>query len=68
MTIYELADEYDKQYAVLNAHIEGLSPLLSIYSGESLLSLRKKIKTYYDMATECRHTAKMLREYYEEDE
>lgn len=68
MTIYELADEYDKQYAVLNAHIQGLSLLLSIYTGENLLGLRKKIKTYYDMACDCRRTAEMLRNYYEEED
>lgn len=68
MTIFELADEYDKQYSVLNAHIKGLSPLLTVYSGENLLSLRRKIKTYYDMACDCRRTAEMLRNYYEEED
>lgn len=67
MTIEELADEYEKQYEILNDKINALKPLLAIYRGEDLLQLRKRIKIYYDMATECKRTSTLLRGYYEED-
>lgn len=67
MTIEELADEYEKQYENLNDKINALKPLLTIYRGEDLLQLRKRIKIYYDMATECKCTSTLLRGYYEED-
>lgn len=67
MTIEELADEYEKQYEILNDKINALKPLLTIYRGEDLLQLRKRIKIYYDMATECKRTSTLLRGYYEED-
>ena len=54
MNIDELAYEYDKQYKVLCAKVDGLKPLLSVYRGEDLVRLRRKIKIYYDMACECR--------------
>lgn len=67
MTINELAREYEQQYNVLSARLDAMKPLLSIYRGEDLVSLRKKIKIYYDMACECRNTASLLFGYYEED-
>lgn len=67
MTICELASEYQRQYTILCNHIDGLRPLLCIYQGQDLLNLQRKIKTYYDMAGECRNTAAMLGTYYEED-
>lgn len=67
MTIYELAKEYEMQYQTLCSKIEGLRPLLSVYQGQDLLNLRRRIKTYYDMAADCRHTGDMLLHYYEED-
>lgn len=67
MKITQLADEYENQYNVLNAKIEGLRPLLYVYTGEDLLILRRKIKTYYDMASQCKMISSMLSNYYEED-
>ena len=51
MDITQLAEEYENQYRVLNAKIQGLRPLLCVYRGEDLVLLRKKIKIYYDMAS-----------------
>lgn len=67
MTINELAREYEQQYNVLSARLDAMKPLLSIYRGEDLVSLRRKIKIYYDMACECKNTASLLFGYYEED-
>lgn len=67
MNLEELAQQYYHQYEVLNAHIEGLKPLLKIYRGEDNLKLRKKIKVYRDMAYECMHTYQLLLNYYKED-
>ena len=44
MTIDRLAKEYDHQYNVLNAKIDGLRPLLYVYTGEDLYLLSKAIK------------------------
>ncbi len=68
MTIEELACEYEIQYKVLCAKIDGLRPLLCVYSGEDLLLLRRKIKTYYDMACECKRISALLYGYYEEED
>lgn len=68
MTINELAHEYEQQYNVLSAKIDGLRPLLTVYSGNDLYLLRRKIKIYYEMACECKRTASLLYGYYEEDE
>lgn len=67
MTIDELAAEYELQYKSLCAKIDGLKPLLCVYSGEDLLLLRRKIKIYYDMACDCKRIASLLNGYYEED-
>lgn len=67
MTIDELAGEYEQQYEILNNKIKGLTPLLYVYSGQDLYLLRKRIKTYYNMACECKQTALLLTAYYEED-
>ena len=66
MSIDELAREYEAQYKILCAKVEGLKPLLCIYSGKELYNLRKRIRIYYDMACECRMIASMLGGYYEE--
>lgn len=42
MNIDELAYEYDKQYKVLCAKVDGLKPLLSVYRGEDLVSLEER--------------------------
>lgn len=68
MTIYELAEEYEEQYRVLRDRIEGLRPLLCVYKGDALLDLRRRIKTYYDMAADCRRTSTILLHYYENGE
>lgn len=68
ISINELADEYENQYKLLCTKIEGLRPLLCIYKGEDLYLLRRKIKTYYDMASQCKIIAVMLADYYKEDE
>lgn len=68
MTVTELAQEYEDQYRVLNAKIKGLRPLLCVYRGEDLLQLRRKIKIYYDMASQCKVISTMLTEYYTEEE
>ncbi len=68
MTIDELAREYNEQYRIICAKMDGLRPLLSVCGGEDLYRLRRKLKTYYDMACECRHIASILSGYYEEDE
>lgn len=67
MTIYELANEYEAQCALLVNKIEGLRPLLCVYQGQNLLNLRRRIKIYYDMAADCRRTSRLLLGYYEED-
>ena len=66
MTIEKLATEYLQQYKILCAKIEGLRPLLYVYTGEDLHLLRRRIKIYYDMAYECRRTAEILTNYYED--
>ena len=66
MTIEELAKEYEQQYETLKAKMDALAPLLRIYQGKDLYMLRKRIKIYYDMAEECRHTADLLKGYYDE--
>ena len=68
MTIDELAHEYEQQYKVLCAKIEGMRPLLYVYRGEDLYLLRKRIKVYYDMACECKRIASLLNGYYDEEE
>lgn len=68
MTIFELAQEYEQQYAILNSKMDALKPLLCVYRGEDLLVLRRRIKIYYDMASECKRTASLLSGYYKEDE
>lgn len=68
MTINELAREYEKQYDILNAKMDGLRPLLRVYTGEDLYRLRRKIKTYYDMACECKQVSTILNHYYDEED
>ncbi len=68
MTIDELASEYEKQYNNLNAKMDGLRPLLSVYTGEDLYKLRAKIKTYYNMACECKCISTLLTHYYDEED
>lgn len=68
MTINELAYEYEQQYKILCAKIDGLKPLLCVYRGEELVTLRRKIRIYYDMACECKRTAAILYGYYREDD
>lgn len=65
MTINDLAGEYERQYDILNSKMDGLKPLLNIYTGEDLYLLRRKIKTYYDMACECKCISAMLTHYYD---
>ncbi|MCC8073932.1 MAG: hypothetical protein LIO62_07400 [Clostridiales bacterium] len=67
MNIDELAREYEKQYEILSAKIDGLSPLLCVYKGNDLYMLNKRIKTYYDMACECKRIASVLLGYYDEE-
>lgn len=47
---------------------DGLRPLLSVYGGEDLYRLRRKLRTYYEMACECRHIATILESYYDEED
>lgn len=68
MTVNELADEYEQQYNILNAKMDGLRPLLYVYTGEDLYLLRRKIKIYYEMACECKRISALLTHYYDEDE
>lgn len=68
MTIIELAREYEKQYDILNEKMDGLRPLLRVYTGEDLYRLRRKIKTYYDMACECKQVSTILNHYYDEED
>jgi hypothetical protein len=65
LTVTELADEYEHQYEILNSRIEGLRPLLYVYKGEDLYLLRRRIKTYYDMAVQCKIISRTLGSYYE---
>ena len=67
MNIDELAREYEGQYRVLCAKLDGLKPLLCVYRGNDLVLLRRKMKIYYDMACECKRTASLLFGYYKED-
>lgn len=68
MTVTQLAEEYENQYRVLNAKIKGLRPLLCVYTGEDLVQLRRKIKIYYDMASQCKVISTMLSDYYADEE
>lgn len=68
MTIDELANEYEIQYKIVCAKMDGLKPLLRVYSGEDLLILRKRLKIYYDMACECKRISNLLLHYYDEGE
>ncbi|MCI9112014.1 MAG: hypothetical protein HFJ99_05580 [Eubacterium sp.] len=68
MTINRLAQEYKQQYEALSAKIDGLRPLLYVYTGEDLYLLRKRIKVYYDMACECKRISDMLTHYYDDEE
>ena len=68
MTIDELAIEYQQQYKSLCAKIEGLRPLLYVYAGEDLVILRRKLKIYYNMASECKCIYTILSSYYDEKE
>ncbi len=68
MTIDELAREYEGQYKVLCAKLDGLKPLLYVYAGEDLFLLRRRIKIYYDMACECKRISSLLSRYYDEKE
>ena len=67
VNLYELAEEYEKQYRIICAKVDAIAPLIEIYSGENLLLLRKKIKIYYDMASECKRISYMLSHYYDGD-
>lgn len=67
MTVYKLAKEYQQQYDILSAKIDGLRPLLYVYTGEDLYLLRRRIKVYYDMAAECRRISNMLIHYYDDN-
>lgn len=67
MNIDELAREYEQQYRVLSAKLDGLRPLLYVYSGNDLVLLRKRIKIYYDMACECKMVSSLLSRYYDEE-
>lgn len=68
MNIDELAREYEGQYRVLCARLDGLKPLLCVYRGNDLVLLRKRIKIYYDMACECKRISNLLSRYYDEEE
>ena len=68
MTIDELAEEYSQQYKNLCAKIEGLRPLLYVYKGEDLVILRRKLKIYYGMASECKCISSILKSYYDEED
>lgn len=68
MTIDHLAREYEQQYKILCAKVDGLRPLLCVYSGEDLLLLRRKMRIYYDMACECKRIWNLLSGYYEEED
>ncbi|MGN1124222.1 MAG: hypothetical protein ACI4RR_07755 [Eubacterium sp.] len=68
MNIDELAREYEKQYKIISAKLDGLKPLLCVYSGKDLLLLRKKMKIYYDMALECRRISRILYGYYDTED
>lgn len=65
MLIEELAQEYRTQYNVLCAKMDGLRPLLSVYGGEDLYRLRRKLRTLLRnglrMPPHCYHTGKLLR-------
>lgn len=61
-----LADEYAEQEHKINIRIDALKPLLSIYTGDDLLALRKKIKILEDMALECWETSIELKKYYDD--
>ncbi len=65
MEIDKLADEYQQQAGILFAKVDGLRPLLRVYTGEDLFQLQRKIAAYYDMATDCRRISVILREYYD---
>lgn len=68
MNIDELAREYEEQYNILCAKLDGLKPLLYIYTGQDLFLLRRRMKIYYDMACECKRTFHLLSCYYDEED
>lgn len=68
MTIEQMAHEYEQQYNILSIKMDALRPLLCVYKGEELYTLRRKLKIYYQMACECRRTASLLSGYYEEED
>lgn len=63
MKIDELAKEYETQAKNIQKKIDFLKPLQFIYSGEDLVSLRKKLKIYDDMYVECIRIAMLLKGY-----
>lgn len=67
MNIQYLAYEYKKQYEILSAKLDGLRPLLYIYSGAELDLLIRKMNIYYNMACHCQRVYYLLSTDYEED-
>lgn len=67
MTLYELSNEYMKQYEHINARIHQLAPQRKNLTGNALLQFDRKMAILNDMANECRMTAYALKNYYEEE-
>ena len=65
MTLYELGNEYEKRAAEVTERIHKLNKQLKHLSGENRVYMRRRIYLLYVDATNCRATAKKLKEYYE---
>lgn len=60
MTVNELANCYKDQAELLSSKVEGLKPLLHVYTGNDLATLKHRIKFYYNMSVECKRISKLL--------
>lgn len=65
MNLYELGTEYERRADEVTLRIHALNSQLKALSGERRVAMRRRIYLLYQDATECRKTARKLKEYYE---
>lgn len=68
MTLYELGEEYEKRAEQVTLRIHKLNEQLKKLTGENRVYMRRRIYQLYIDATNCRNTAKKLKEYYERND
>ena len=68
MTLLELAETYRNEADKLNRKIDKLRVKAKTATGKELYYLRKQIKIFKDMRSECRYTATVLEDYYDKNE